>query len=231
MALPKLNTPTFELTLPSNGSKVKFRPFLVKEHKVLLTMSEAENNEVARIIRELVDVCTFKQLKVNDLPHFDIEYIFMFLRAKSIGESVDVIVNCECGEKINTSFNIEDLKVDKPEGHSNKIMINDTVGVEMRYPNIDDVVDIFASNDNQKVINLIMNSIKAIYDADNYWETKDQSKEEIEEFVYSLTKEQFDRLEKFFVTSPKIVQHIECDCPKCGKHNISKLEGLQNFFV
>ncbi len=95
MALPKLNTPTFELILPSDGSKVKFRPFLVKEHKVLLTMSEAENEEVARIIRELVDVCTFKQLKVDELPHFDIEYIFMFLRAKSIGESVDVIVNCD----------------------------------------------------------------------------------------------------------------------------------------
>jgi hypothetical protein len=231
MALPKLDTPTFELTLPSNGSKVKFRPFLVKEHKVLLTMSEAENNEVSRIIRELVDVCTFKQLNVDELPHFDIEYIFMFLRAKSIGESVDVIVNCECGEKIETSFNIEELKVDKPEGHSNKIMINDTVGVEMKYPNIDDVVGIFASEDNQKVIDLIITSIKAVYDADNYWETKDQTKEEVEEFIYSLTKEQFDKLEKFFVTSPKIVQHIECDCPKCGKHNVSKLEGLQNFFV
>jgi len=231
MALPKLNTPTFELILPSDGSKVKFRPFLVKEHKVLLTMSEAENEEVARIIRELVDVCTFKQLKVDELPHFDIEYIFMFLRAKSIGESVDVIVNCECGEKINTSFNIEDLKVSKPEGHSNKIMINETIGVEMKYPNIDDVVGIFQSNDNQKVIELIMSSIKGIYDSDNYWETKDQAKSEIEEFVYSLTKEQFDKLEKFFVTSPKIVQNIECDCPKCGKHNVSKLEGLQNFFV
>jgi hypothetical protein len=231
MALPKLNTPTFELILPSDGSKVKFRPFLVKEHKVLLTMSEAENEEVARIIRELVDVCTFKQLKVDELPHFDIEYIFMFLRAKSIGESVDVIVNCECGEKIETSFNIEDLKVNKPEGHSNKIMIDDNIGVEMRYPNIDDVVGIFQSNDNQKVIDLIITSIKAVYDSDNYWETKDQTKQELEEFVYSLTKEQFDKLEKFFVTSPKIVQNIECDCPKCGKHNVSKLEGLQNFFV
>ena len=231
MALPKLNTPTFELILPSDGSKVKFRPFLVKEHKVLLTMSEAENEEVARIIRELVDVCTFKQLKVDELPHFDIEYIFMFLRAKSIGESVDVIVNCECGKKIETSFNIEDLKVNKPEGHSNKIMINEDVGVEMRYPNIDDVVGIFQSNDNQKVIDLIITSIKAVYDTDNYWETKDQTKQELEEFVYSLTKEQFDKLEKFFVTSPKIVQNIECDCPKCGKHNVSKLEGLQNFFV
>ena len=231
MALPKLETPTYELILPSTGDKLKFRPFLVKEHKILLTMSEADNNEVARIIRELVDVCTFKALKIKDLPHFDIEYIFMHLRAKSISETVEVVVNCECGEKIDTSFNIDELKVEKPEGHSNKIMINNEIGIELKYPNIDDVVDIFATKDNQKVIDLIIRSIKAIYNQEEYWEASDQSKEEIDEFVYSLTKEQFDKLELFFVTSPKIVQTIECDCPKCGKHNISKLEGLQNFFV
>lgn len=231
MALPKLNTPTYELVLPSTGKKVIYRPFLVKEHKVLLTMSEAETEEVSRIIRELVDVCTFKKLDVNDLPHFDVEYIFMFLRAKSIGETVDVLVNCECGEKIDASFNIEDLEVVYGNGHSNKIMINDEIGVELRYPKLDDVVGIFATNDNQKVIDLIIKCIKGIFDKQDYWGAEDQTKEEIEEFVYSLTKEQFDKVEKFFVSSPKIVQTIECDCPKCGKHNISKLEGLQNFFV
>ena len=182
MALPKLDTPTYELILPSTGAKLKFRPFLVKEHKILLTMSEADNNEVARIIRELVDVCTFKTLKINELPHFDIEYIFMHLRAKSISETVEVVVNCECGEKIDTSFNIEDLKVVKPEGHSNKIMINDEIGIELKYPNIDDVVDIFATKDNQKVIDLILRSIKAIYNQEEYWVAGDQTKEELEEF-------------------------------------------------
>ena len=231
MALPKLETPTYELILPSTGDKLKFRPFLVKEHKILLTMSEADNNEVARIIRELVDVCTFKALKIKDLPHFDIEYIFMHLRAKSISETVEVVVNCECGEKIDTSFNIDELKVVKPEGHSNKIMINNEIGIELKYPNIDDVVDIFATTDNQKVIDLVIKNIQGIYNQDDYWEAVDQTKEELEEFVYSLTKEQFSKLEQFFVTSPKIVQTIECDCPKCGKHNVSRLEGLQNFFV
>jgi len=231
MALPKLETPTYELTLPSTGSKITFRPFLVKEHKILLTMSEADNEEVARIIRELVDVCTFKKLNIKELPHFDIEYVFLYLRAKSISETVEVVVNCECGEKINTSFNIEDVKVVKPENHSNKIMINNEIGIELRYPNIDDVVDVFNTNDNQKVIDLVIKSIKGIYNQEDYWEASDQSKEELDEFVYSLTKEQFSKLEHFFVTSPKIVQTIECDCPKCGKHNISKLEGLQNFFV
>ena len=231
MALPKLETPTFELTLPSTGSKITFRPFLVKEHKILLTMSEADNEEVARIIRELVDVCTFKKLNIKELPHFDIEYVFLYLRAKSISETVEVVVNCECGEKINTSFNIEDVKVVKPENHNNKIMINNEIGIELRYPNIDDVVDVFNTNDNQKVIDLVIKSIKGIYNQEDYWEAIDQTKEELEEFVYSLTKEQFSKLEQFFVTSPKIVQTIECDCPKCGKHNVSRLEGLQNFFV
>lgn len=231
MALPKLDTPTYELTLPSTGKKIKYRPFLVKEHKVLLTMSEAENGEVSRIIRELVEVCTFDKLNVRELPHFDIEYIFMHLRAKSIGEAVDVVVNCDCGEKIDTSFNIEDIKVVSKEGHTNKIFINDNIGIEMNYPNIDDIVGVFASNDNQKVIDLIINSIKAVFDSSEYYDAKDQTRQELEEFVYSLTKEQFDKLEQFFITAPKIVQVIECDCPKCGKHNVSKLEGLQNFFV
>ncbi len=231
MALPKLDTPTYELTLPSTGSSVRFRPFLVKEHKILLTMSEADNGEVSRIIKELVDVCTFNKLKIKDLPHFDIEYIFMHLRAKSISETVEVVVNCECGEKIDTSFNIETLQVVKPEGHSNKIMINNEIGIELKYPNIDDVVDVFATKDNQKVIDLIIKSIKGVYNQEDYWVAEEQTREELEEFVYSLTKEQFDKLEQFFVTSPKIVQTIECDCPKCGKHNVSKLEGLQNFFV
>ena len=231
MALPKLNTPTYELKLPSSGEKIRFRPFLVKEHKVLLTMSEAEDNEVSRIIRELVDVCTFKELKIKDLPHFDIEYIFMNLRAKSIGEVVDVVVNCECGTKIETNFNIEDLKVEVAEGHSNKIMINDDIGIEMKYPNIDEVVGVFASNDSQKIFELIINCIKAVYDQNEYWDAKDQTRAELEEFIYSLTKEQFDNVEKFFVTAPKIVQIIETDCPDCKKHNTSRLEGLQNFFV
>lgn len=231
MSLPRLDTPTFDLTLPSTGKKVKFRPFLVKEHKVLLTMSEAENEEVSRIIRELVDVCTFNKLKVDELPHFDIEYLFLNLRAKSVGEMVDVNVNCECGNKIPTQFNIEEVKVEKPKEHSNKVMLTDSVGVEMRYPTIDEVVEVFATNDTKKVVDLIIKSIKTVFTADEVWDAKDQTKEELMEFVFSLTKGQFEKLEEFFVTAPKVVQVIEADCNKCGKHNSVRLEGLQNFFV
>jgi len=231
MSLPKLTTPTYELILPSTGLKIKYRPFLVREHKILLTMSEADDEEVSRIIRDLVDVCTFKELNTQNLPHFDIEYIFMNLRAKSIGETVEVIVTCECEEKINTSFSIDNIVVEKKEGHTNKIMINDDVGIEMKYPSIRDVILLSSSDKSDDIVDMVVDCVKGIFDNENYWEAADQTKEEINEFIQSLTKEQFDKIEEFFVTAPKVVQTVECDCPKCGKQNISRIEGLHNFFV
>lgn len=231
MSLPKLNTPTYELTLPSTGQKITYRPFLVKEHKILMTLSEADEAETSRVVKELIKVCTFDKIDPNKLPHFDIEYLFLNLRARSIGELVDVVVNCICGNKIDTTFSINDLKVEKPDNHNNKILLTSNIGVEMRYPTFDDVLKIYESDDNQKIVDLIIECIKGVYDQDNYWEAKDQPKEELSEFVYSLTKTQFDKLEEFFTSAPKIVQVIETDCKQCGKHNVSRLEGLRNFFV
>ncbi len=231
MALPKLNVPLYELTLPSSNKKVKYRPFLVKEHKILLTMAEASDDEVGRIVCELVDACTFNALNVFKLPHFDIEYIFLQIRAKSIGEIVDVVVNCECGNKIETSFNIDDLEVEKDITHTNKILITDNVGIEMNYPVFKDIVKIFASKNSKDIFDLVIDCVKGIYDEQEYYSADDQTKEEIEEFVYSLTKVQFEKIEKFFSNYPKVVQIIESDCPECKKHNISRLEGLANFFV
>jgi len=231
MSLPILNTPTYELNLPSTGQKITYRPFLVKEHKVLLSMTGADDAEAGRIVRELVDVCTFNTLNVSKLPHFDVEYIFLNLRAKSIGENVEVVVNCDCGNKIETSFNIEDLKVEKLPDHTNKIMVTDTVGVHMSYPLFEDVINVFSNDKAEDVFNLVISCIQAIYDQENYYSTEDYSKEEIEEFLNTLTKQQFDKIENFFTNSPKVVQVIETDCDKCGRHNVSRLEGLANFFV
>lgn len=231
MALPKLNTPVFELELPSTRQKVKYRPFLVREHKTLLAMQEADDSEIARIVKELVDVCTYNTLNVHKLPHFDVEYIFMHLRARSIGEIVDVVMNCPCGNKINTSFNIENLTVEKNPKHSSKIMLTEEMGVEMAYPLFETVLDIYNSDNTNKVIDMVVSCIKGVFDKQQYWEARDQTEEELQDFVYSLTKEQFAKLEDFFVTAPKIVQPVEADCDKCGRHNVSKLEGLSNFFV
>lgn len=230
MSLPKLNTPTYELILPSTGKKITHRPFLVKEHKILLTLAEAEDVEVSRIIKQLVDVCTFNKLDIDQLPHFDLEYIFLNLRARSIGEKVEVIVNCECGEKIPTSYSIDDLKVERSQ-ENNKIMIDDSLGIDMGYPNFDSIVEAYSSENNSEIIDLVVKCIKGVFDQENYWAAEDQTKEELEEFIFSLTKKQFDKIEEFFVNAPKVVQTIECDCPKCNKHNITRLEGLSNFFV
>ena len=231
MALPILDTPTYELTLPSNGKQIKYRPFLVKEHKVLLTLTEASEDEVSRMVKELVNACTFGKLQVNKLPHFDIEYIFLHLRAKSISEMVDVIVNCECGNKIETSYNIEDVKIEKEPGHSNIIALTGNYSIEMNYPVFDDVVNVISTENTDDIVKLIAHSIKGVYTDDEYYDAQDQTEEELREFVESFTKSQFERIEKFFTTSPKVVQTIESDCKECGKHNVTKLTGLQNFFV
>ena len=231
MNLPKLETPTYELTLPSTEKKIKFRPFLVKEHKVLLTLSEADDAEVSRVVKDLIDVCTFKSLDIEELPYFDIEYIFLNLRAKSVGENVDVVVNCECGNKINTFFSIEDLKVEKNENHKTKIMVTSEYGIEMKYPKFQNILEVFASNNMESMINLIVDSVKGIYNSEEYWSASEYPQEQLKEFILSLTKDQFDLLEEFFLTSPKIVQEIKTECNQCGTHNISRLEGLTNFFI
>lgn len=232
MALPKLETPTYELTQPSTGKKIRYRPFLVKEHKVLLSMVEASEDEVARIVKELVDVCTFNQLKIEDVPHFDIEYIFMMLRAKSIGEKVDVVITCaNCGEKYDSSFNIEDITVEKKEKISDKVMITDSIGIQLRYPNFTNVVKIFDSDDIKHIFDLVKSCIRGVFDSDNFYDIREQTDQEINEFLESLTKEQFEKIEQFFVESPKVVQQIESDCPHCQHHNYSRIQGLQNFFI
>lgn len=231
MALPILETPTYELILPSNNKKIKYRPFLVKEHKVLLTLSEASEDEVSRMVKELVNACTFGKLQVSKLPHFDIEYIFLHLRAKSISEMVEVIVNCECGNKIETSYNIEDVKIEKEPGHSNIIHLTGNYSIEMNYPVFDDVVSVISTDKTDDIVDLVAHSIKGVYSDNEYFEAQDQTEQELKDFVESFTKSQFEQVEKFFTTSPKVVQTIESDCTECGKHNVTKLTGLQNFFV
>lgn len=232
MALPKLNVPTFELTLPSNGKKIKYRPFLVKEHKALLILKDSEDDDVARILEEIVDICTFNELNVKALPSFDLEYIFLHIRARSVGEIVDLIVNCDCGNKIDYQMDVTKVNVETNEKHKTKIQINETIGIEMRYPRFQDVLKIYADDDQDKVIDLIISCIKAIYTTDgDYTEITVDDKEELREFVFSMTKDQFDKVEEFFVTMPKLKQNIDVTCDKCGKENHATLEGMQNFFV
>ena len=195
-------------------------------------MSEASSDEVTRMVKEIVDVCTFNQLKVNNLPHFDIEYIFMMLRAKSIGEIVDVVITCgNCNEKYEGSFSIENISIEKNEKINDKIMLTDQIGIQLKYPTFDDVVDVFESNDAKDIFNLVRKSIVSVFDKDNFYDIKDQTEEEVNEFLESLTKEQFLKIEQFFADSPKLVQKLETTCTHCNHVNKSRIQGLQNFFV
>lgn len=230
MALPKLETPSYELILPSTGKKIKYRPFLVKEYKILMTAMESDNEEIHRIITELVDACTYNKLDMNDIPNFDIEYIFLNMRAKSIGETTKLSIQCNsCEHKIEYEMDITKAEVRKTPEHTSKINITEEIILEMRYPKFEEMIDIYQNFKSDKIVDLLCNCIKSVYTKDEVYDTF--TKEEIVEFVNGFSKEQFSMLENFFLTMPKIIQHIEQVCPNCGKHNEINLEGLQNFFV
>ena len=231
MPLPKLETPTYELILPSTGEKVKYRPFLVKEYKILLTALESDAEEIYRIVTELIDVCTFKTLKTSRLPSFDIEYIFLNIRAKSIGENTSTIITCKnCQNKIEHVVDITKAKVHKNNEHTNKIEINDSITLEMRYPNFKEVLDIFEDANSDKIVELVCSCIDTVYTENEYYKLEDHTKEEIDEFVNSFSKAQFDKLENFFITMPKLKQDIHAVCSNCNTENNIVVEGLQNFF-
>jgi hypothetical protein len=230
MALPKLETPIYELTLPSTGEKISFRPFLVKEYKILLTSLDAENTEINRVVSELVDACTFNKLKIDTLANFDIEYIFLNMRAKSIGEITNLLLNCNnCDNQISIDLNLTEATVEKSEGHVSKINLTEDIIVEMRYPKFDEMINIYQNFKSDKIVEMLSDCIKTVYTEDKIYD--DYTKEEMLEFVNSFSKSQFELIENFFLTMPKLVQHIEQDCDKCGAHNTMTLEGLQNFFV
>lgn len=230
MALPKLETPIYELILPSTGEKISFRPFLVKEYKILLTTLDSENNEINRVVTELVDACTFNKLKIDTLANFDIEYIFLNMRAKSIGEITNLLLTCNnCENQMSLDLNLTKATVEKSAEHTSKINLTDTIILEMRYPKFEEMINIYQNFKSESVVELLCNCIKNVYTDEQLYDS--YTKEELIEFVNSFSKSQFELLEKFFLTMPKVVQHVEQECPACKAHNELNLEGLQNFFV
>jgi hypothetical protein len=230
MALPKLDTPTYDLILPSTQEKVKYRPFLVKEYKILLTALDSDVEDIYKIVTDLVDVCTFNKLKVKDLPNFDIEYLFLNIRAKSIGEKTSLTLECNnCENKINFDLDITKAEIKRHADHTTKILITDKIGLEMRYPVFSEIVSIYDKFNSENIVELLCACIKTVYtDEEQFTE---YTKEELIEFVNSFSKSQFEKLEQFFVTMPKVSQRVEQVCDKCNTNNEVSLEGLQNFFV
>lgn len=237
MALPMNKTPIYTLTIPSSEKTVKFRPFLVKDEKALLIAQQSEDGTVMiDTLKSVIKSCIIDDINVDELASFDIEYIFAQLRAKSIGEMVELVFTCaHCQDEKNTvkiGFDLTTMQVEKPEGHTDTISLFDNVGVKMRYPDIDTIKSVQDSNgeDMDQVFKIVISCIEFIYDEEQLYYANELSKEELTQFVENLTSDQFAKIQHFFETIPKIKHEVSFKCPACGAQNHSVLEGINSFF-
>mgnify|MGYP001276009173 FL=1 len=236
MALPTMDLPTYELEVPSNKKKIKFRPFLVKEEKVLLMALESENDvNIRNAVLQLLKSCISSRIKVENLANFDLEYIFLNIRAVSVGEIVEINVTCQDDEKTQVRYNLNltDVDVTFPKGHSNKIMLTDTTGVIMKYPSFDRFVDSqFAMKEvtEETVLDIIAESIDQIFQGEEVYDESTTSSKEFKEFVESLTNQQLEKVQDFFETSPRLEHKFKVTNPNTGVESDYTLSGLASFF-
>lgn len=238
MALPKMQTPVYSLTIPSLKKEVKFRPFLVKEEKALLLAQQSEDpNVMVDTLKQVIASCvTTTEPITEELAIFDYEYMFTQIRAKSVGEFAELVFLCDVCEddkaKVKMSIALNNSQVEFNEAHTKKIPLYDDVGVMMKYPNLDTLVqlDSIKQGDITQLFNVIIKCMDYVYTSDEIMYMKEQTTEEKVEFLDSLTSEQFEKLAQFFTTMPKFRQKIQYDCPVCGKHHDKILEGINYFF-
>jgi hypothetical protein len=237
MALPILETQSYELTLPSADVKVKYRPFLVKEEKVLLQALESEDQkQIVNALKEIVSACTFGSLNVDDLPTFDLEFIFLQIRAKSVGEVAKLKVLCPDDKKTYADIEIDLSKVEVQvdDSHTNNIVIdeNKKIGMIMKYPtlgSVDPSMD-FTKEQTNKIFQLIGNSIYQVYEGDKIYSTTDYTKEELNKFIESLSTKSFGDIQNFYNTMPKLIHEVEIENPKTKVKSKVTLQGLTDFF-
>jgi len=239
MPLPKINTPTYDLVLPSNGKKIKYRPFLVREEKILIMAMESEDMKqiTDAIIQILSDCILTKDVKVESLSTFDIEYLFLNVRGKSVGETVEVNITCpDDGEtQVEMSIDIDSIKVQKSKEHKNIIQLDDNLSMKLKYPSLDQFVENnFEVSESQSSVgqslSMITSCIEIIYNQDESWEAADCTKKELEDFIEQLNTKQFKEIENFFTTMPKLSHTINVKNPNTGVESEVVLEGLASFF-
>jgi hypothetical protein len=239
MPLPKISTPTYELELPSTGQTVQYRPFLVKEEKVLVIALESEDTkQITNAIKNVIKNCILtKSIKVETLPTFDIEYLFLNIRGKSVGEELEVNIICPDDEETSTKVNInlDDIKVQKNEEHTNRIRVDSSIMMEMKYPSLDQFIkNNFDFNDSSAMdqsFDLIASCIDKIYTEDEVWAAADVTEKELVEFLDQMNSSQFKEIEKFFETMPKLSHKILVINPKTKVESEVVLEGLASFFA
>ena len=236
MPLPTIVTPSYELTLPSNGKKVKYRPFLVKEEKILiLAIESGDPKDITRAIKDVLKNCiSTRGIKVDELPTFDIEYLFLNIRAKSVGESVELIVRCpdDGVTEVNATVYIDEIKVKKDKDHTTDIKIDDTYTMRMKYPSLEQFVNenFSFSADVDSTFEIVASCIDVVFSEDEAWEAKECTKKELVAFVEQFNSSQFKEVEKFFDTMPKLSHTITVTNPNTGVENEVTLEGLSSFF-
>ena len=237
MALPKLNTPTYELEVPSTDEKIKYRPFLVKEEKILLMAMESKDNaQIINAVKDIVSSCTFEKLNVATMPMFDMEFIFLNIRAKSVGEVSKLKILCPDDKKTYASVELDLTKVEVQVGdeHSNKIELTDDMGMIMTYPTIDSFLESGIETVNaNNMLDIIGSCVLQIYEqkGEKVYQAKDQTKKELTEFIESMNSGQFKKLQSFFDTMPKLTHTIQVKNPKTKKTSDVKLTGLNDFFA
>ena len=239
MPLPTISTPTYELTLPSSNRKIKYRPFLVKEEKILIIAMESQDTkQIARAVKDVLAKCILtKGTKVDKLATFDIEYLFLNIRGKSVGEHIEVMVTCPDDEKtqVPMSINIDDIKIQKDKDHSSDIVLDDTYTLRMKYPSLNEFIksNFAGAVDDMNVddtFDLIASCIEQVYSEEESWSSADCTKKELKDFLEQLDSKQFKMIEKFFETMPKLSHTVTVINPNTKKENKIVLEGLQNFF-
>ena len=238
MPLPKIATPTYELELPSTEQPVNYRPFLVKEEKLLVLALESEDTkQITTAIKAVLKSCVLtKGIKVEHLPTFDIEFLFLHIRGKSVGEEIEVNITCPDDEKtqVPVTVNLEDIKVQKNDKHNNQIKLDDNLMMELKYPSLDQFIknnfDFDEKNQMEQSFDLIGTCIDKIYNEEEVWATADCTKKEIKEFLESMNSSQFKEIENFFETMPKLSHTIKVTNPKTKVESEVVLEGLASFF-
>ena len=239
MPLPKITTAEYELKLPSNGKTVKYRPFLVREEKILiLSLESQDQKQISNAVKQVLKECVLtKGIKIDTLPSFDIEYLFLNIRGKSVGETIELIVTCgdDGVTEVPVTVSIDDIKVVKDDDHSPDIELADGYTVNMKYPSLSQFVETNFQDDEknqvEKSFNIVAQSIDMVYNDEEMFSASECTKKELKEWVESLTSEQFQKIEKFFDTMPKLKHTLKVTNPKTSKENTIELEGLTDFFA
>jgi len=238
MPLPKISTPTYELVIPSSGKKVKYRPFLVKEEKILIIAMESEDTaQIANAVKDVISSCVLTRgIKVSELSTFDIEYLFLNIRGKSVGEEVEVLVTCpdDGVTKVPVTINLDEIQIQVDENHSRDIKLDDSLILRMKYPSMEEfvknnfVLDTITIDD---TFDVVISCIEQVYNEEESWSASDCTKKELKEFVEQLSSKQFKMVENFFATMPKLSHTIKVKNPKTEVENEVVLEGLGSFFA